>query len=144
MIVQSAWIVALLLVLSGQRLPGGSLPWTGGGIALFVAVAAAVRDPSWPYLGALLLLFAAAEQTRLGYRAQSRKPVRLAPDADTRPSGQHVGNVATVTRAIRGGFGMVMIGDESWQVCSDEDIPEGRKVQVVGNEGSYLTVRSAD
>ncbi len=148
MILQSAWILALLLVLAGQGLPGGSLPWTGGAIVLFAAAAFVVPHASWPYLGALLLLIAAANQIRLRYRAAVSGGGRRAQETEEvtvqTSSGPHVGSTATVSRAIRGGFGMVMIGDQPWQVCSDQDIPEGRTVYVLGNEGSYLTVQRVD
>ena len=140
MISHGAWIVALFVVLLGQRLPRGEILWAGIGIALYAAATIAAPHPSWPYLGALLVLIAAGNLARLRYRPD-RAP--KSPPPDPMPQGDFeslIGTVAPVSKAIRGGFGMVMLHDDPWPVCADEDLPEGTRVQVIGVSGTYLMV----
>ena len=68
MISQGAWIVALFVVLMGQRLPRDAMIWAGLGIALYAAITVAAPHPSWPYLGTLLVLIAVGNVVRLTYR----------------------------------------------------------------------------
>ncbi len=42
MISQGAWIVALFVVLAGQRLPRNAMIWAGLGIALYAAATVAI------------------------------------------------------------------------------------------------------
>lgn len=146
MVSQGAWIVALFVVLLGQRLPFGPILWAGLGIALYAGATIAVPHPSWPYLGGLLALIAFGNVVRLTYRP-GRKPKpesRQAAPQQQDDAGGLIGTVAPVTKAIRGGFGMVMLRDDSWPVCSDEDVPEGGHVRVIGISGTYLMVARAE
>ncbi len=141
MISHGAWIVALFVVLLGQRLPRGEILWAGIGIALYAVATIAAPHPSWPYLGALLVLVAVGNVIRLGYRPGRPSPTN--PPPDPMPQGDFeslIGTVAPVSKAIRGGFGMVMLHDDPWPVCADEDLPEGTRVQVIGVSGTYLMV----
>ena len=145
MISQGAWIVALFIVLLGQRLPRGEFLWAGIGIAVYAAATVAAPHPSWPYLGALLVLIAIGNLVRLRYAARKR----AAPESRPEPSPQTdfdplIGTIAPVTKAIRGGFGMIMVHDDPWPVCADEDVPEGARVQVIGVSGTYLMVSRTD
>ena len=143
MISQGAWIVALFVVLMGQRLPRDAMIWAGLGIALYAAITVAAPHPSWPYLGALLVLIAVGNVVRLSYRpGQARESAVAAPEAPVQSNefDTMIGTIAPVTKAIRGGFGMVMIRDDPWPVCADEDLPEGTRVQVIGVSGTYLMV----
>ncbi len=144
MVSQGAWIVALFVVLLGQRLPVGPILWAGLGIALYAGATIAVPHPSWPYLGGLLVLIAIGNVIRLTYRPGRRpkpEPVgQQAAPGQLDDGGGLIGTIAPVTKAIRGGFGMVMLHDDPWPVCCDDDVPEGRHVRIIGISGTYLMV----
>ena len=147
MISQGAWIVALIVVLLGQRQPRSAMLWAGLGIALYAATAIAAPHPSWPYLGALLVLIAIGNVIRLTFQPGQVREAPMEVPAAAVPSGDFdtmIGTVAPVTKAIRGGFGMVMVRDDPWPVCADEDLPEGTRVQVIGVSGTYLMVARTD
>lgn len=148
MISQGAWIVALFVVLIGQRLPHGAILGAGLGIAIYAGATLFQPHPSWPYLGGLLVLIALGNLIRLRYgqgrpsKAGPAEPQPLAlAQQDFDPL---IGTIAPVTKAIRGGFGMVMVRDDPWPVCADEDVPEGAKVQIIGVSGTYLMVARTD
>ena len=144
MISQGAWIVALFVVLAGQRLPRNAMIWAGLGIALYAAVTVAAPHPSWPYLGALLVLIAVGNVIRLTYRPAPEREAQQEVPVQANEFDTMIGTVAPVTKAIRGGFGMVMVRDDPWPVCSDEDLPEGTRVQVIGVSGTYLMVARSE
>ena len=146
MISQGAWIVALFVVLLGQRLPHGEFLGAGLGIAIYAGATVFQPHPSWPYLGGLLVLIALGNLVRLRFGRAG--PPKARP-AEPQPQMQQdfdplIGTIAPVTKAIRGGFGMVMVRDDPWPVCADEDVPEGAKVQVIGVSGTYLMVARTD
>ncbi len=140
MISQGAWIVALFVVLAGQRLPRNAMIWAGLGIVLYAAVTVAAPHPSWPYLGALLVLIAIGNVIRLSFRPGQVREVRTEEPVQATEFDTMIGTIAPVTKAVRGGFGMVMVRDDPWPVCADEDLPEGTQVQVIGVSGTYLMV----
>ncbi len=144
MITLGAWIVALFLAFAGPRLPGGSVMWIGLGFVVFAGAAIVEPDASWPYLGAIFLLVAVGNLIRLKYISGDFIKGRGEYDVKGANKGKHVGKIATVSKAVRGGFGMVMIKDDPWQVRSAEDIPAGAKVKIVGMDGDYLTVARAE
>lgn len=144
MITIGAWIVALFLAFAGPRLPGGSVLWIGIGFMIFAGAAIVEPDASWPYLGAGFLVVAVGNLIRLKYLSGDFIPNRGSYDVKGSNKGKHVGKLATVSKAIRGGFGMVMIKNDPWRVRCDEDIPAGEKVKVVGVDGELLMVARAE
>lgn len=144
MITLAAWIVALFLAFAGPRLPGGSVLWIGLGFMIFAGAAIVEPDASWPYLGAIFLLVAVVNLVRIKYLSGDFIKGRGEYDVKGSNKGKFVGKIATVTKGIRGGFGMVMIKDDPWQVRCEEDIASGTKVKITGIDGEYLTVARAE
>lgn len=144
MITMGAWIAALFLALAGPKLPGGSVLWIGIGFMIFAGAAIVAPDASWPYLGAGFLVVAVGNLIRLKYISGDFIPNRGSYDVQGSNKGKHVGKQATVSKAIRGGFGMVTIKNDPWRVRSNEDIPAGTTVKVVGVDGELLMVARAE
>ena len=150
MVSQGAWIIALFVVLLGQRPPFGPILWAGLGVALYAGATFAVPHPSWPYLGGLLVLIAVGNVVRLIWRpGRKPKPEPEPASLQTAPGQPDdadllIGTIAPVTKAIRGGFGMVMLRDDPWPACSDDDVPEGGHVRIIGVSGTYLMVARAE
>ena len=118
--------------------------WIGLGFMVFAGAAIIQPDASWPYLGAIFLLVAVGNLIRLKFISGDFIRNRGEYDVKGSNKGKHVGKIATVSKAVRGGFGMVTIKDDPWQVRSTEDIPAGAKVRIVGMDGDYLTVARAE
>lgn len=144
MITMGAWIVALFLAFAGPRLPGGSVLWIGVGFMIFAGAALAAPDASWPYLGGVFLVAATGNLIRLKYISGDFIKDRGSYDVKGSSKGKMVGKVATVTKAIRGGFGMVTIKNDPWRVRCDEDVPAGSMVKVVAADGDLLMVARAE
>ena len=144
MITMGAWVAALFLAFAGPRLPGGSVLWIGIGFMIFAGAAIVAPDASWPYLGAGFLVIAVGNLIRLKYLSGDFIPNRGSYDVAGSNKGKHVGKLATVSKAIRGGFGMVTIKNDPWRVRCDEDIPAGAKVKIVGVDGELLKVARAE
>lgn len=139
-----SWVAVLALMFLGPRLPGGLYFWTG--IVVIVVGFAALASPTanWPFQMAFVVLYVVG-------RHLLKTKLRAAMGGDESPydvqgsnKGKHVGKLATVSKAIRGGFGMVMIKNDPWRVRCNEDIPAGATVKIVGTDGELLTVARAE
>ena len=134
-----SWVLVLALMFIGPRLPGGLYFWTGVVFIVVGFTALASPTANWPFQMAFVVVYVVGRHL---LKTKLRSAMSGGPAYDTRGSnkGKHVGKIATVTKAIRGGFGMVTIKDDPWRVRSDEDLPAGAKVKVVGTDGEFLRV----
>lgn len=139
-----SWAVVMVLLVVGPRLPGGLYFWTG---IVFITVGiSALASPTsnWLYQMSFAVVYLIGR-----HLVRTKIRAKMSGDTatyDTKGSnkGKLVGKIATVSKAVRGGFGMVTIKDDPWRVRSNEDIPAGTKVKVVGTEGELLMVARAD
>lgn len=134
-----SWAAVLILMFVGPRLPGGLYFWTG--IVVIVVGFSALASPTanWPFQMAFVVLYVIGKhllKTKL--RAVMDGPSTY--DVKGSNKGKYVGKIATVSKAIRGGFGMVTIKNDPWRARCDQDMPMGAKVQVVGTDGEFLKV----
>lgn len=53
---------------------------------------------------------------------------------------QYFGRTFTLIEPIINGVGKIIVDDSTWRVVADEDLPEGTKVSVTGEEGMSLKV----
>lgn len=139
-----SWVLVLALMFVGPRLPGGMYFWTG--IVVIVVGFSALASPTanWPFQMVFIVLYVIGRHLVKTKIRAAMGSERAAYDPKGSNKGKHVGKVATVTKAVRGGFGMVTIKDDPWRVRSDEDIPAGSSVKIVGTDGEYLTVVRAE
>ena len=139
-----SWVVVMLLLFVGPRLPGGLYFWTG--IVFIVVGISALASPSanWLFQMAVAIIYLVGR-----HLIKTKLRAKLSGDTATYDvkgsnKGKLVGKIATVSKAVRGGFGMVTIKNDPWRVRSAEDIPAGTKVKVVGTEGELLMVARAE
>lgn len=135
-----SWVLVLILLGAGPRLPGGLYFWTG--IVVIIVGFSALASPTanWPFQMAFVVLYVIGRHFLKNKIRGMMSGDSATYDSKGSNKGKHVGKMATVTKAVRGGFGMVTIKDDPWRVRSDEDIPAGAMVKVVGTDGEFLQV----
>lgn len=137
-----AWIVAGLVLLALElAVPGGFLLWMG--IAgIFTGLIAFIQPLDWPWLW---LIFGLVSLVTISLWV---KFFRHRPDASDRPllnrrTAQLLGREGVLDQPIAQGVGRLALGDTIWRV-SGPDLPAGRRVRVVGNDGAVLRVEAVE
>lgn len=137
-----AWIVAGLVLLALElAVPGGFLLWMG--IAgIFTGLIAFIQPLDWPWLW---LIFGVVSLVTISLWV---KFFRHRPDASDRPllnrrTAQLLGREGVLDQPIAQGVGRLALGDTIWRV-SGPDLPAGRRVRVVGNDGAVLRVEAVE
>lgn len=137
-----AWIVAGLVLLALElAVPGGFLLWMG--IAgIFTGLIAFIQPLDWPWLW---LIFGVVSLVTISLWV---KFFRNRPDASDRPllnrrTAQLLGREGVLDQPIAQGVGRLALGDTIWRV-SGPDLPAGRRVRVVGNDGAVLRVEAVE
>ena len=135
-----AWIVAGLILLALELvLPGGFLLWMGisgvitGLVALFQPI-------GWPLQW---LIFGVLSLVSIGIWVRWTRSRQTPTDRPylNRRADHFIGQEAVLEQAIEQGFGRIVLGDTVWRV-SGSDLPVGRRVRIVGNEGAVLKVEA--
>jgi len=136
------WLSLGGLLLAAEILGGnGYLLWSG--IAAVVTGMLVWAFPfGWEWQGvlfAILTLIAAwLWWLWLAKRVRQQKPA----DATLNQRGQQlVGRRFTLEDSLVNGRGHVRVGDSSWPVSADEDLPSGSKVEVIAVEGITLRIK---
>lgn len=136
------WLSLGGLLLAAEILGGnGYLLWSG--IAAVVTGMLVWAVPfGWEWQGvlfAILTLIAAwLWWLWLSKRVQKQKPA----DATLNQRGQQlVGRRFTLEESLINGRGHVRVGDSSWPVSADEDLPSGSKIKVIAVEGITLRIK---
>jgi len=136
------WLSLGGLLLAAEILGGnGYLLWSG--IAAVVTGMLVWAFPfGWEWQGvlfAILTLIAAwLWWLWLAKRVRQQKPA----DATLNQRGQQlVGRRFTLEESLVNGRGHVRVGDSSWPVSADEDLPSGSKVEVIAVEGITLRIK---
>ncbi|HEY2452619.1 MAG TPA: NfeD family protein [Scandinavium sp.] len=136
------WLSLGGVLLAAEMLGGnGYLLWSGVA-ALVTGLLVWLLPFGWEWQGvmfAVLTLVAAW----LWWRWLSNR-VRQQPRADrqlNQRGQQLVGKVFTLDTALINGRGHMRVGDSSWPVSAEDDLPAGSRVEVVAVEGITLKVR---
>ncbi|MDU2940976.1 MAG: NfeD family protein [Enterobacteriaceae bacterium] len=138
------WLTLGGLLLAAEMLGGnGYLLWSGVA-AVIVGLVVWLLPLGWEWQGlmfALLTLLAAWLWWRwLAQRVREQKPA----DSQLNQRGQQlVGRRFTLDNALINGRGHMRVGDSSWMVSADTDLPAGTPVDVVAVEGIVLIVRAS-
>lgn len=138
------WLTLGGLLLAAEMLGGnGYLLWSGVA-AVIVGLVVWLLPLGWEWQGlmfALLTLLAAWLWWRwLAQRVREQKPA----DSQLNQRGQQlVGRRFTLDNALINGRGHMRVGDSSWMVSADTDLPAGTPVEVVAVEGIVLIVRAS-
>lgn len=136
------WLCLGGLLLAAEMLGGnGYLLWSGvAGIVTGMLVW--LLPFSWEWQGALFALLTLLAAW-LWWRWLSRRQQRQKPaDSRLNQRGQQlVGSRFTLDAALVNGRGHMRVGDSSWPVSADSDLPAGTVVEVVAVDGITLRVR---
>jgi membrane protein implicated in regulation of membrane protease activity len=137
------WLSLGGVLLAAEMLGGnGYLLWSGVA-AIVTGLLVWLLPFGWEWQGvvfAVLTLLAAW----LWWRWLSNR-VRQQPRADSQLNqrGQQlVGKIFTLDTALINGRGHMRVGDSSWPVLAEDDLPAGTRVEVFAVEGITLKVRS--
>lgn len=137
-----AWLTLGGLLLAAEMLGGnGYLLWSGVA-AVITGLLVWIVPFGWEWQGvlfAVLTLIAAwLWWLWLSKRVREQKPA----DAALNQRGQQlVGRRFTLDTALVNGRGHMRVGDSSWPVSADEELPAGSKVEVVAVEGITLRIK---
>ncbi|WES69629.1 NfeD family protein [Superficieibacter sp. HKU1] len=138
------WLSLGGLLLAAEMLGGnGYLLWSGVA-AVIVGLVVWLLPLGWEWQGlmfSLLTLLAAWLWWRwLAQRVREQKPA----DSQLNQRGQQlIGRRFTLDNALVNGRGHMRVGDSSWMVSADTDLPAGTPVEVVAVEGIVLIVRAS-
>jgi len=133
------WLTLGGLLLAAEMLgTSGYLLWSGIA-AVLVGIVEWLSPFSWTAQGslfALLTLVCVYLWYRwIRYRERSQQPNSL-----TQRGTQLTGTLLTLDAPLVNGVGHVMLGDSSWRVQPDQDLPGGTQVIVTGIEGITLHI----
>lgn len=136
------WLSLGGLLLAAEMLGGnGYLLWSGVA-AVITGLLVWLVPFGWEWQGvlfAVLTLIAAwLWWLWLSKRLRAQKPA----DATLNQRGQQlVGRRFTLDTALENGRGHMRVGDSSWPVSAETDLPAGAKVEVIAVEGITLRVK---
>lgn len=139
------WLILGVIFLGLEILaPGAILMWFGAGALVTGFILWLLPDLA---IGWQLLAFAAVSGISViawrnsGFFSEKNIP---SPDPTLNNRLQsHIGKEYTLTQAIVNSRGSVRIGDSNWRV-QGTDMPQGKKVKVVGVEGISFLVEAVD
>ncbi|WP_318375877.1 NfeD family protein [Enterobacter sp.] len=137
------WLSLGGILLAAEMLGGnGYLLWSGVA-AVVTGLVVWLLPFGWEWQGvmfSLLTMLAAWQWWRwLARRVKQQKPA----DAALNQRGvQLVGRRFTLETGLVNGRGHMRVGDSSWPVSADEDLPAGTPVVVVAVEGITLRIRA--
>ncbi len=133
------WALALMLGALEMFLPGAAFLWIGGAAA--ITGVAVLIAPGLTESAQLILFGALAVVAFLTSRRFAKPDV---PDDGNstlnRRGEQYVGQWLVLETPLSNGHGRARLGDSSWPVLGDGDVPAGARVKVVSVEGVNLRV----
>ncbi len=135
------FVVAVLLLVLETVVPGVHFVWFGIAAAL-VGIVALASGIAWQWQ---LIIFALVAMATVFVVRRFSNPASATsdePDLNVR-GAQYIGRIFTVVEDIRQGRGKVRVGDTIWH-AEGEDIAAGKRVKVVGVDGTALVVERAD
>ncbi|AYH47257.1 hypothetical protein B6N31_05880 [Dickeya fangzhongdai] len=134
------WLSLGGLLLAAEMLgAGGYLLWSGIA-ALLTGILAWLLplDWTWQCIAFAVLTVAAA----LLWWQWLRQRIEKQPPPVLNQRGQQlIGLHTTLTEPLVNGFGRVNIGDSSWRIQAEQDLPAGTVVEIIAVEGITLRVR---
>ncbi|GKW31233.1 NfeD family protein [Pectobacterium versatile] len=137
------WLSLGGLLLAAEMLgASGYMLWSGLS-AVLVGLLTWVMPLGWPLQGTIFAILTIV--TALLWWYWLRKRTLSRPQSMLNQRGQQlVGLRATLTDPVINGFGRVNIGDSSWRVKSEQDLPVGTQVEVIAIDGITLHVRPTE
>jgi len=136
------WILAVLLVGVEALAPGMFFIWFGLAAGLVGLASLLFPGLDWRLQGLLFAVFAAAA-VPLGRRYLQRHPAETSDPALNRRAERYIGRLFTLETAIVNGRGSIRVDDSVWRAAGP-DMAAGRRVKVIGVDGTILKVEAAD
>ncbi|UFK38306.1 NfeD family protein [Pectobacterium parvum] len=134
------WLSLGGLLLAAEMLGASGYSLWSGLSAVLVGLLTGVMPMGWPWQGTIFAILTIV--TALLWWYWLRKRTLSRPQSMLNQRGQQlVGLRATLTDPVINGFGRVNIGDSSWRVKSEQDLPVGTQVEVIAIDGITLYVR---
>jgi len=134
------WLTLGGLLLAAEMLgTSGYLLWIGLA-AVMVGIIEWLLPLSWTAQGALFA-FMTLVCVFLWYRWMRYREANQTPNSLNQRGSQMLGLHLTLESALHNRTGHVRIGDSSWRVEADRDLPAGTPVVVVAIEGITLRIQ---
>lgn len=134
------WLTLGGLLLAAEMLgTSGYLLWSGIA-AVLVGIIEWLAPFSWTAQGSLFALLTLV-CVYLWYRWMRHRERHQQPNSLNQRGNQLIGTLLTLDAPLVNGIGHVRLGDSSWRVQADRDLPAGAQVVVTGVEGITLHIR---
>lgn len=134
------WLTLGGLLLAAEML-GTSVYLLWSGIAaVLVGIVEWLAPFSWTAQGSLFALLTLV-CVYLWYRWMRHRERHQQPNSLNQRGNQLIGTLLTLDAPLVNGIGHVRLGDSSWRVQADRDLPAGAQVVVTGVEGITLHIR---
>jgi len=135
------WILAALLAAVEAVAPGIFFIWFGAAAAIVGLATLILPGMGWE-IQVFLFAILAAVAVFIGRRFLHRRMESPDP-ALNRRGERYVGRQFTLETAIVNGRGSIKVDDSVWRAEGPE-LPAGRRVKVVGADGTVLRVEASD
>ncbi|HCW99407.1 MULTISPECIES: NfeD family protein [Pantoea] len=133
------WLTLGGLLLAAEMLgTSGYLLWSGIA-AVLVGLVEWLAPFSWTAQGTLFALLTLV-CVYLWYRWIRHRERHQQPNSLNQRGNQLIGTHLTLDAPLINGIGHVKLGDSSWRVQADQDLPAGTQVIVTGVEGITLHI----
>ncbi len=133
------WLTLSGLLLAAEMLgTSGYLLWSGIA-AVLVGIIEWLSPFSWTAQGSLFALLTLV-CVYLWYRWIRYRERNQQPNSFNQRGNQLIGTHLTLDAPLVNGVGHVKLGDSSWRVQADQDLPAGTQVIVTGIEGITLHI----
>lgn len=133
------WLTLGGLLLAAEMLgTSGYLLWSGIA-AVLVGLVEWLSPFSWTAQGTLFALLTLV-CVYLWYRWIRHRERHQQPNSLNQRGNQLIGTHLTLDAPLINGIGHVKLGDSSWRVQADQDLPAGTQVIVTGVEGITLHI----
>jgi membrane protein implicated in regulation of membrane protease activity len=136
------WLVfGIVLVVAEITLPGTFLLWPGLAAVIVGLTKAIVPGLDWTVCVTLWAVLSVV--TVAGFIAwRKTHPAKGGSSTLNRRGEQYVGERFYIETPVVNGKGEMKVDDTVWKILSDQDLPAGASVKVVGVEGTSLRVES--
>jgi len=135
-------ILAALLAAVEAVAPGMFFIWFGAAAALVGVAALVIPGMGWE-VEVILFAALAGVAVFIGRAVLHRRAPETADPALNRRGERYIGRTFDLETPIVNGRGSIKVDDSVWR-AQGADLPAGRRVKVVGVDGSVLKVEATD
>ena len=136
------WIAALLFVIAEIFAPGAVLVWLGAASAVVGLVLLGFPETGWQFQFLIWAIISVAT-VFLSRMYLKKNPIETDRPNLNRRGEQYLGRQFILEEPLVNGLGKIRVDDSTWKVESEDDLPAGTKITVVGIEGTVFKITSA-